>query len=390
MKIPFFAKNIIFLCLPLLVYSESALQQLYDAAGGGANVPMPSNPSGYYNKSAPSAPVQKSTPQKVYHAPSTSTVIGTTIFGALLENVLFDSMDSPDPELLRQQAEQQRLAQEAAAQKAKEDQIKHNTLMRSFKATPSTSTTTEATASSLSFKTTQNGEPTSSSTLSDEALREAASRPFDGGAQHATFSAHWKPVPLGKASVIFPKASVLCQNGKCTWPTKATPVTTALPPTTTVTKTVNLSQLNMPSSPNPQGFITNIMGNIPPKKNTKNYLILNRLSYVAREVGKELFSSIAMTLIESTPLGDKLSLIKDVYDLAVDDMENAHKVAAWLGSSQLDNPPEITSLSEASKPFLLKAMGTAESLEDITELISDTNEVFGLSAKLNAILKDMP
>ena len=82
--------------------------------------------------------------------------------------------------------------------------------------------------------------------------------------------------------------------------------------------------------------------------------------------------------------------LKDVYDLAVDDMENAHKVAAWLGSSQLDNPPEITSLSEASKPFLLKAMGTAESLEDITELISDTNEVFGLSAKLNAILKDMP
>jgi len=378
--------------LPMMVCADSALQQLYDAAGRDpSNVPMPSAPSGQYDRSAPSQTIQKSAPQKVYKAPSTSAMVGATIFGALLENVLMDSFNNqPDPEALKRQAEQERKAQEEAARQQKEAQIRHNTLMRSFKATPSTSTTTEATTSSLAFKTAQGMENIPSKELSDEALREAASRPFDGGSQHAVFANHWKPVALSKTSVVFPKASPLCLNGKCIWPTKTVHVNTALPHAKTTTKTVNMSQLRMPSTPNPQEFITTIMGNAPSPKNTKHYLILNRLSYLTREIGKELFSSIAMTLIESTPMGDKLSLIKDVYDLAVDDMENAHKVAAWLGSTQLDNPPEITSLSEASKPFLLKAMGTAESLEEITELISDTNEVFGLSAKLSNILKEMP
>lgn len=378
--------------LPTMVYADSALQQLYDAAGTGpSNVPMPSPPSGQYDRSAPSQTIQKSAPRKVYKAPSTSAMVGATIFGALLENVLMDSFNNqPDPEALKRQAEQERKAQEEAARKQKEAQIRHNTLMRSFKATPSTSTTTEATSPSLAFKTAQSMENTPSEALSDEALREAASRPFDGGSQHAVFANHWKPVALSKSPVVFPKASPLCLHGKCTWPTKTAHVNTTLPHAKVTTKIVNMSQLNMPSSPNPQAFITTMMGNASSPNNTKHYLILNRLSYLTREIGKELFSSIAMTLIESTPMGDKLSLIKDVYDLAVDDMENAHKVAAWLGSTQLDNPPEITSLSEASKPFLLKAMGTAESFEDITELISDTNEVFGLSAKLSNILKEMP
>lgn len=71
-------------------------------------------------------------------------------------------------------------------------------------------------------------------------------------------------------------------------------------------------------------------------------------------------------------------------------MESANKIAAWLGSTQLDNPPEITSLGEAAKPFLLKAMGTSESFEEISNLISDTSEVSGMSAKLSNIIKEMP
>lgn len=375
--------------LPAMVYADSALQQLYDVAGKGGNVPMPSPPSGQYDRSAPSQTIQKSAPKKVYKAPSASAMMGATLFGAILENVLMGSFE-PDPEILQRQAEQERKAQEEAARKEKEAQIRHNTLMRSFKATPSTSTTTETTSASLAFKTAQGIESTPTKELSDEALREAASRPFDGGSQHAAFANHWKPMALSKTPVVFPKAISLCQNGKCVLPSKATPINTKLPHAKITTKTIHLSQLNTPSSPNPQEFITTIMGNTLSSKNTKHYLILNRLSYLTREIGKELFSSIAMSLIESTPMGDKLSLIKDVYDLAVDDMENAHKVAAWLGSTQLDNPPEITSLSEASKPFLLKAMGTVDSLDEITELISDTNDVFGLSAKLSNILKEMP
>jgi hypothetical protein len=376
------------LCISSILYGESAFQQLLDAGGGAKNVPMPVMPSQNYNQSAPA--VQKSAPVKTYRAPSTSAMVGATIFGALLENVLFDTPASqqPDPETLRLQAEQQRQAQEEAARKAKEQQIHHQKLMGSFKSTPSTSTTTEETA--LAFKSTLMPDAPKIDTRSIEAMRESASRPFDGGATHATFSNHWKPVSLSKTPLSIPKSTPLCTNAKCSWPSKAQTVSTTLPKVQIQPKVVNLSALANPSTPNAKAFIEAILGEFPQKSSTKRYLILNRLSYLTKEIGKELLSSIAMKIIESTPLGDKLSLIKDVHDLAVDDMQNASKVAAWLGSTRLDNPPEITSLSEASKPFLLKSMGTSEAFEDVAELISNTNDVFGLSAKLSAIVKEMP
>lgn len=191
--------------------SESAFQQLLDASGGRApEVPMPKMPSGNYNQSAPA--VQKSAPVKTYRAPSTSAMVGATIFGALLENVLFDAPTSqqPDPETLRLQAEQQRQAQEEAARKAKEQQIHHQKLMGSFKSTPSTSSTTEETA--LAFKATHMPDAPKIDTRSDEAMRESASRPFDGGTAHATFSNHWKPVSLSKTPLSIPKSTPLCSR----------------------------------------------------------------------------------------------------------------------------------------------------------------------------------
>lgn len=384
------------LCIASTLQGESALQQLYDAGGQPQNVPMPSAPSRVYNNGTGSTPssqnTQKSSPSKSYHAPSTSAVIGATIFGSILEGVLFDSPSSnqPDPETLRLQAEQQRQAQEEAQRKAKEQQIHHQHLMGSFKSIPSTSTTTEAvSASNLAFKTAKTPDAPKIDTSSDEALRESASRPFDGGGSHTIFANHWNPVPLSKTPLSIPDPVPLCQKGNCSWPTKTNLVTTTLPKAQIHTKTVNLSTLGYPSTPNPKEFIYTILGN-PEKNSDKHYLILNRLSYLTREIGKELLMSITMKIIESTPIGDQLSLIKDVHDLAVDDMQSASKVASWLGSIQLDNPPEITSLGEAAKPFLLKAMGTSESFEEIASLISDTGEVFGMSAKLSSIIKEMP
>lgn len=376
-----------------MLHSESALQQLYDAGGKPPDVPMPKMPSGTSNKSAPpSKSTQQSTPSKSYHAPSTSAVIGATIFGTLLEGILFDSPTSkqPDPETLRLQAEQQRQAQEEAQRKAKEQEIHHQKLIGSFKSTPSASSTTEvATGSPLAFKTAKALDSSKIDTSSDESLRESASKPFDGGGSHTTFTNHWSPVSLSKTPLVIPKPIPLCQKGNCSWPTKTNSVTTTLPKAHISAKVINLSKLGNPSTPNPKEFIYAILGE-PEKNNTKRYLILNRLSYLTREIGNELLMSIAMKIIESTPLGDQISLSKDVYDLAVDDMQNATKVATWLGSSQLDNPPEITSLSEAAKPFLLKAMGTSETFEEISSLISDATEVSGMAAKLSHIMKEMP
>jgi len=380
-------------CFASVLQGETALQQLYDAGGSPPEVPMPKMPSSTYNKSVPSSQsTPKSIPSKSYHAPSTSAVVGATIFGTLLEGLLFDSPSSnqPDPETLRLQAEQERQAQAEAQRKAQEQQIHHQNLMGSFKSTPSTSSTTEsAAASPLAFKTAKALDAPKIDTSSDEALRESASKPFDGGGSHTTFANHGNPVFLNKTPLFIPKPVPLCQKGNCSWPIKTSSVTTTLPKAQIHAKTVDLSKLGNPSTPNPKEFIYTILGD-PEKNSTKRYLILNRLNYLTREIGKELLISMTMKIIESTPLGDQFSLMKDVHDLAVDDMESASKVAAWLGSTQLDNPPEITSLSESAKPFLLKAMGTAESLEEMTELISDTNEVFGLSAKLTNILKEMP
>jgi hypothetical protein len=383
-------------CIASILQGDSALQQLYDAGGQPRNVPMPPTPTRVYNKSSDSSQssqnTQSSRPSKSYRAPSTSAMVGATIFGTLLENVLFDSPASnqPDPETLRLQAEQQRLAQEEAERKAKERQIHHQKLMGSFKSVPSTSSTTEETsASHLAFKTAQTSDVSKIDTSSDEALRESASRPFDGGGSHTVFAERLNPTPLSKTSLSIPSAVPLCQNGNCSWPTKTNSVVTTLPKAQIYTKTVNLSKLSNGSIPNPKEFIYSILGDHETKSD-KRYLVLNRLSYLTREIGKELLISITMKIIESTSMGDKLSLIKDVHDLAVDDMENAIKVASWLGSTQLDNPPEITSVSEAAKPFLLKAMGTSESFEEIASLISGTSELFGMSAKLSTIIKEMP
>ncbi len=82
--------------------------------------------------------------------------------------------------------------------------------------------------------------------------------------------------------------------------------------------------------------------------------------------------------------------MKDVHDLATNDMEDANKVALWLGSTQIDQPPEITSLANDAKPFLIRGISAQESYEKLSELISDTNDVFDMSAKFSDIIKNMP
>lgn len=392
-------KRFIF-CLSLWLASqtldaESALQQLYDAGGSPPEVPMPQLKTQPYNSGTSSSTAPSKTPRstspKPSRAPSPAATVGATVFGALLESVLFDApSNEPDPETLRQQEEQQRQAQVAAKRQEQEAQKQHQNLMHSFKSVPVATTTTETTtpSSGLSFKTAQTLKETKIDTSSDEAMRESASRPFDGGASHTALPATWKPYPLGKTPISFSKPSILCQNKTCTWP-KATPLNATLPKATVRHTPINLAQIGIPTAPNSSTLLKTILTS-KEQDATQFYVILNRLSYLGKEIGKELVTSIAMKLLESTPVGEKIALIKEVHDLATNDMEDANKVALWLGSTQIDQPPEITSLAEDAKPFLIRGISASESFEKLSELISDTNDVFDMSAKFSDIIKNMP
>ena len=375
--------------LPTL-YAESALQQLYVAGGSPPEVPMPQLKTESYSgtkSSVPSSTSRSSTTKTSSRTPSPSATIGATLFGAVLESVLFDAPNEPDPETVRQQQEQQRLEEETAKQQEQEANKHHQNLMHSFKSVPSTTTTTETTLSSsgLAFKTTTK---VPIDIHSYEAMRESASRPFDGGGSYTALPATWKPYPLGKAPISFSKASTLCQNKQCSWP-KATPLNTTLPKATVRHTPINLSSLGTPTTPNPGMLLKTILASKQDDTNSF-FVILNRLSYLGKEVGKELLTSIAMKLLESTPAGEKLALIKEVHDLANNDMEDANKVALWLGSSRIDQPPEITSLADDAKPFLIRGISAQESYEKLAEVVSDTNEIFDMSEKFSNILKNMP
>lgn len=391
-------KRFIF-CLSLWLTSqtldaESALQQLYDAGGSPPEVPMPQLKTQPYNSgtsSTSSSSTPRSTSPKPSRAPSPAATVGATVFGALLESVLFDTpSNAPDPETLRQQEEEQRQAQEAAKKQEQEAQKQHQNLMHSFKSVPVATTTTETTSpsSGLSFKSAQTLKETKIDTSSNEAMRESASRPFDGGTSHMALPSTWKPYPLGKTSVSFSKPSVLCQNKACTWP-KATPLNTTLPKATVRHTPINLAQIGVPTAPNPSTLLKTILAS-KEQDTTQFYVILNRLSYFGKEIGKELLTSIAMKLLESTPAGEKIALMKEVHDLATNDMEDANKVALWLGSTNIDQPPEITSLTDDAKPFLIRGISAQDSFEKLGELISDTNDVFDMSAKFSDIIKNMP
>ena len=387
----------LFLCIGFslsVLCAESALQQLYDAGGSPPEVPMPQLKTQPYNSgtsSSSSSSTSRSSTVKTSHAPSPATTVGVAVFGALLESVLFDApSNEPDPETLRQQQEQQRLADEAAKRQAQEAQKQHQNLMHSFKSVPATTTTTETTApsSGLTFKTAQTDAKAPIDTSSYEAMRESASQPFDGGSSHVSLPSTWKPYALGKTPISFSKAIALCQNKQCTWP-QVSPINTTLPKATIRHTPINIAQLGTPSTPSPSTLLKTILAS-KEKDATQFYVILNRLSYLSKEIGKELLTSIAMKLLESTPAGEKIALMKDVHDLATNDMEDANKVALWLGSTQIDQPPEITSLANDAKPFLIRGISAQESYEKLSELISDTNDVFDMSAKFSDIIKNMP
>jgi hypothetical protein len=309
-----------------------------------------------------------------------SMAIGAAVFGSLLEDLLFSPSDSaPDPAVLRQQEEARRQAAEEAARRAEEERIRHEHLLsllttlplsRAFSATPGTQGTTDLGLTALRSLDSPGDVGVAVTERLDgnaEQLRSLASQGWDTA--DTRFAVRWQPLPLTK-SVSLPLARPLCQNKHCAWPTDAgakVPRLAKPKGTTHVLDQNALVQiLNQPGknylSPD-AALIAGLMARTPDQSGIfGRYVISERLQRFSGKAAKELIWVVVARLLEEKggTLGKGITLMRDVYDLASTDMQDAIKVAGWLGSTSTDAPPEITSPEEAAIPFLNRALGASE------------------------------
>lgn len=309
-----------------------------------------------------------------------SVAIGAAIFGSLLEDILFSPTDSaPDPEVLRRQEEARRLAEEEAARRAEEERVRHEHLLgslktlplsRSFSATPGTQGTTELGLTALRSLDPPTGTGVAvDNRLNGEAekLRSEASLGWDTA--DTRFAVRWQPLPLTKSASL-PLARPLCQNKHCAWPTDtgAKVPHLAKPKGTThvLDRDAVVQLLRQPgkSDLSPEAaLIAGLMARTPDQPGISGrYVISESLKKFSGKAGKELIWVIVARILEEKggTLGKGITLMRDVYDLASTDMQDAIKVAEWLGSTSTDAPPEITSPEEAAIPFLNRALGASD------------------------------
>lgn len=362
-------------------FGESALDQAITANRGALPAPPPvPKPVCVANCGGAARTLSRSATKSPSYGYKPSVAIGAAIFGSLLEDILFSPTDSaPDPEVLRRQEEARRLAEEEAARRAEEERVRHEHLLgslktlplsRSFSATPGTQGTTELGLTALRSL----DPPTSSGVAVDnrlngeaEKLRSEASLGWDTA--DTRFAVRWQPLPLTKSASL-PLARPLCQNKQCAWPTDtgAKVPYLAKPKGTThvLDRDAVVQLLRQPgkSDLSPEAaLIAGLMARTPDQPGISGrYVISESLKKFSGKAAKELIWVIVARVLEEKggTLGKGITLMRDVYDLASTDMQDAIKVAEWLGSTSTDAPPEITSPEEAAIPFLNRALGASE------------------------------
>lgn len=377
---------------PLGLFSGSAgagaLDQAVGAAGPNyrpSNIPVPkfecvgNCSSGGTNGSArvPKAPQQK-------YGYNPSAAIGAAVFGSLLEEILFsdNSAPAPDPETLRLQEEARQQAEAEARRRAEEEQARHQRLLsslrslqlpRPYSATPGEQETTGSGLTALeALDAPQTATAPGAGPLDGELekLRADASRGWDTA--DTRFAVRWQPLPLaGPASL--PVVQPLCQGGRCAWPAdpgvQLPSIGSAAAGRHTldqgaVVKLLRQSGAQQQSGDPRSALIAGLLSR--PGDNPAvigQYVLDERLQKFAKASGKELLWVFAAQLLESSgTLGKGITLTKDVYELASNDMTDAIKVAGWLGSTSNEAPPSITSAEEAAMPFLIKSLGASKAL----------------------------
>ncbi len=309
-----------------------------------------------------------------------SMAVGAAVFGSLLESVLFAPAESaPDPEVLRRQEEERRQAEEEARRRTEEERIRHERLLaslksfplsRSFSATPGTQGTTELGLTALRSldSPTETGNAVKSPLDGDaEKLRSEASLGWDTAAD-TRFAVRWQPFPLEKTATM-PITRPLCQNQRCAWPadpgSKVPPIAKQKTTSHVLDGNAVVQFLRKPGAGGltpDAALIAGLMTRDPdPPGLVGRYVINERLKKFSRAAAKELVWVFVARLLEEKggTLGKGITLMRDVHELATTDMKDAIAAAGWLGSANLEDPPEITSPEEAAVPFLNRALGTS-------------------------------
>ncbi len=116
---------------------------------------------------------------------------------------------------------------------------------------------------------------------------------------------------------------------------------------------------------NPRDLVMARLRTSPPQNDARLIAELRRLWDKSRATLAELVWAVGGLFIdEYVPGGKGIMLIKDVYQLADETLADATKVAGWLGSPDLDAPPEIRPLEEAARPFLFRGITENEALAE--------------------------
>jgi hypothetical protein len=390
------------------VFADSAYDQLLQQAGGAApSVPEVSAPRCVGNcGSVPRASAPR-TPTTHTYGYNPAVDIGATIFGSILESVLFapEPQSGPDPATLRRQEEARKQAEAEAKRRAAEEEARHRRLMASLKsmplpehytAVPGAQGTTEIKLKSLSALEGVQGPQPGAGSNEPEQLRADASLGWDTAAAVDTrFAIRFQPMPVSGAP-LQPVYHAFCHNKSCNWPTETgatLPAVTAQKGVTQVPRRdeiVNLlRQSSMKSGYIGAAVISGIMADAPPAQG--RYILderLNRFSVSAgKELAKEWFWLLTARLLENErTLQQGIDLTHKVYELGSQDMSDAVKAANWLGSSQTDGLPEITTVPDASLPFLQSALdATTVFGESATQLVYAGIETHGLASNLKSL-----
>jgi hypothetical protein len=329
--------------------------------------------------------------------------IGAAVFGSLLEGLLSSPADrAPDPEVLRRQKEAREQAEEEARRRAEEERIRHEHLLsslksmplsRSFSATPGTQGATELGLTALrSLDSPTNADTAVTDQLNGNAerLRSEASQAWDTA--DTRFAVRWQPLPLAKLALA-PPARPLCQNKHCTWPidvgSRVPHLLRRQGSTHILDRDEIVQLLRKPGrdglSPD-ETLVAGLMARIPEHPGVfGRYVISEKLMRFSDNAAKALIWVIVAKVLEKEggALGEGIILMSDVYDLASTDLQDAIKVAGWLGSSSTDNAPEITSPEEASIPFLNQALGHSDVFgKKAAEYASDSVDASQLANKM--------
>jgi hypothetical protein len=318
---------------------------------------------------------------------SPGATLGAAIFGSLLQQALsFEPDDRPDPAEQARQEAARRQAEEEAKRRAAEEEARHRALLASLKAVPLPSPSAPAVADGLGLKALAALDAPQSA----ESLRDSASLGWD--TPRLRLAVRFQPIAVSAALPVHAPQTV-CTAAGCRWPAADKPVAARIatgPARLRRPDTATLADLLAAARQrrgDPREPVIAWMAEQPPQPGAQLVAQWRRLRDQTRQTVIALFWALGGQVIEAVvPGGKMITLGKDVYELTDQSLLDAAKVAGWLGSADLDAPPEIVSVEEAAKPFLSRGFTEQELIPEIVrDAYTVLTEADNLAKKLMSI-----